>query len=244
MELDLENIKEIGVKNNIKIEKDLSNKQNNFLGDLLSKVINSAVDAGIKYLFPDKISKEIISLKNKIFTKRFKTELKNTINKVIKKGKREIGRSDISLKSIKEIHQSLYRGNILNNISNLINRYIEEKEAIGKIDKEISQKISENRGSLMQNISTNIENELINQMREINILRKYNLEWKKAFEDKDLEETRKIYNEIEKRAEKVIPIKNIIEDIEKIKSIQKILEVNKGDFKIAEGEFLKLKEMA
>lgn len=244
MELDLENIKEVGVKNNIKIEKDLSNKQNNFLGDLLSKVVNSAVDAGIRYLFPNTVSKEIIMLKNKIFTKRFKTELKNTINKVLKKGKREIGRSDISLKSIKEVHQSLYRGNILNNISNLINRYIEEKKEIGKIDEEISKRISDNKESLMQNISTNIENELINQMREINILRKYNLEWKKAFENKDLEETRKIYSEIERRAEKVIPIKNIIEDIEKINRIQKILELNKGDFKRAEGEFLKLREMA
>ncbi len=236
MELELENIKEIGVRNNIEIEKELSNKQNNFLGELLSKVVNSAIDAGIKYLFPEKISKEVINMKNKIFTKRFKTELKNTINKVLKKGKREIGRS--------EIHQSLYKGNILENISNLINKYLEEKKEIGKIDNNISNKISKNNGNLMQNISTNIENELINQMREINILRKYNLEWKKAFENKDLEETRKICNEIKKKSEKVIPIKNIFEDIEKIYNIQKILEKNKGDFKIAEGEFLKLKEMS
>ena len=244
MELELENIKEIGVRNNIEIEKELSNKQNNFLGELLSKVVNSAIDAGIKYLFPEKISKEVINMKNKIFTKRFKTELKNTINKVLKKGKREIGRSDISLRNIKEIHQSLYKGNILENISNLINKYLEEKKEIGKIDNNISNKISKNNGNLMQNISTNIENELINQMREINILRKYNLEWKKAFENKDLEETRKICNEIKKKSEKVIPIKNIFEDIEKIYNIQKILEKNKGDFKIAEGEFLKLKEMS
>lgn len=244
MELNLDDFKSINIKNNIENEKNISNKQNDFLGDLLGKVVNSAIEAGIKYLFPDKISKELIELKDKIFTKRFKTELKNTINKVLKKGKRDIGRTDISLKNIKEIHQSLYRGNILENVSNLINKYLDEKKETGKIDNNISEKISSNNGALMQNISTNIENELINQMREINILRKYNFEWKKAFENKNLEETRKIYNEIDKKSQKVIPIKNIFEDLEKIKNIQKILEESKGDFKIAEGEFLKLKELA
>lgn len=244
MELDIENINEIAIKNNIRQEKELSNKQNDFLDNLLSKVVNSALDAGIKYLLPDSISKEVIALKNKIFTKRFKTELKNTINKVIKKGKRDIGRSDISLRNIKEVHKAIYSGKILDNISNLINKYVNEKQVEGKIDKTTSEKVLENKSILMQNISTNIENELINQMRDLNILRKYNLEWKKAFKDRNLEEMNKIYKEIQKKEEKVIPIKNVLEDIYKINIIQNILDKNKGDFKLAEEEFLHLKEMA
>lgn len=244
MDLEIENMNNIGIKNNIEKEKNISNKQNEFLDNLLSEVIDSAIDAGIKYLLPKSISKDIINLKNKIFTKRFKTELKNTIDKVIRKGKREIGRTDISLRNIKEVHQSLYRGNILDNVSNLIKKYVEEKKDLGKIDSKTSKKIIDNEGVLMQNISTNIENELINQMRDINILRKYNFEWKKAFEIKNLEEMRKIYIEIEKKLLKVLPIKNILNDIEKIKIIQKILDENNGDFKMAEEEFLRLKEMA
>lgn len=244
MNIDIENYNEVGVKNNIEIEKKLSNNQNNFLGDLLGKVVNSAIDAGIKYLLPDKISNDIIKLKNKIFTKRFKTELKNTLNKVIKKGKRDIGRTEISLRNIKEVHKALYKGNILENISELISKYLKEKSESGKIDKSVSEKILNSKGILMQNISTNIENELINQMREINILKKYNLDWKKAFESKNLEDMKKLYREIEKKSEVVMPIKNILKEVEEIKKIQNILEKNNWNFKQSEKEFLESRQRA
>ena len=42
----------------------MKNKQNNFLNSILGKSINSAIDIGIRTIFPDFIESQIISLKD------------------------------------------------------------------------------------------------------------------------------------------------------------------------------------
>ena len=51
------------LNNNLEIEKE----QNNFLETTIGKIINTGLDAGIKYLLPDLIEDELIEVKDAIF---------------------------------------------------------------------------------------------------------------------------------------------------------------------------------
>ena len=101
-------------------EKELENKQNNFLESSLGKTISSAVDIGIRAIFPDFIEEQVINLKDNLLKYGFSEGIKTTIQDTISVGKSAIGLITGNFDNINQMQQAIKAGGLIDGISSLL----------------------------------------------------------------------------------------------------------------------------
>ena len=80
------------IENNLSISSDVTlEKQKGFLETTLGKVVNTALDTGIRALLPDIIEEQIIDVKDAIINNGFKAGVEEAISSAVDLGKSAIG---------------------------------------------------------------------------------------------------------------------------------------------------------
>ena len=192
----------------IDIQNDLNNKnlevgkeQKSFLETTLGGIINTGLNLGIKYLLPDFVEDEVIKIKDTILNEGFKEGLNTAIDEAVDLGKSAIGIVTGKFEDISQMQKAVETGGIIDTISKGLDT------AINKVNDTISNVIKKGKNLILDNISSNIEEMIVEQGNEISKFETSINEWKKGYENKDFDLMEKEMKNINKYY--ILDIENI-----------------------------------
>lgn len=229
MELNIQN--ELNDKN-IEVEKE----QKSFLETTLGGIINTGLDLGIKFLLPDFVEDEVIKIKDSILQEGFKEGLNTAIDEAIDLGKSAIGIVTGKFDDISQMQKAVETGGIIDSISKGLDIALNKISNTGKLNEKISNVIKKGKNLILDNISSNIEDMMVEQENEINKFENSINEWKNAYENQDFDLMEKEMKNIDKYLEKIIPLENLIKEARNVENIHNIIKNNNKNFEINEVE--------
>lgn len=227
---------EIELNNNINqdITKNIKQEQQTFLQTALGKVINSAIDIGLKSVLPDLIENQIIDIKNAILENGFSAGIKEVIDSSIDTGKSLIGIATGEFENISQIEMAVKKGGILDQISELLDYSINFANKKDIIDNNISSIIKKSKNTIISSISNKIEETLTNQIKAVEKIEKSCKKWKDAYGNKDFSEMEKSYKLIENSLTKIVPLESIIKEARSIENMHELIKNNELNFNLSE----------
>ncbi len=241
---------ELEVNNNLEKSENRSFSQNileaqkNFLESNIGKAINTAVDIGIKATLPDLIEDKVIDVKNAILEQGFKEGIKEIVNSGIEFGKSAIGIITGNFENVSQIQMAVKKGGILDNVSDLLDLSIKFAKDKKLINSSIASLIKQSKNSIINSVSSKIEETLTNQIKAVEKLESYCDKWKISYENKDFKSMEKDYKNIENYLKKTVPLENTINEARKIENIHNLIKNNGKDFNISEDEWNLAKKLA
>lgn len=222
------------VDNNMElINKSLEQTQNMFLETTLGKVINSAIDVGLKAVLPDLIENEIIDIKDTLLTNGFSEGIGEVINTAINTGKSAIGVFTGNFENVSQIEMAVKKGGMLDKVSKLLDFAINLASSKNLISKDISSLIKSGKNTIITSMADKIEKTLTTQIKAIEKIETYCNKWNDAFLNKDISKMEISIKNIEKGLEKTIPFENIIKEARKIEVLHNIIKAT-GNFEISD----------
>lgn len=210
-------------------------EQKGFLDSTLGKVINTGLDAGIRFLLPDLIEEQVIDIKDAIINNGFKAGVEEAISSAVDMGKSVIGIFTGKFENVTQAENAVKSGGIIDGISDALDYALNLCSKFGKIPNAICSVIKGGKDAILDTISNNIEEEFKNQVSSVEKINSYMQNWKNSYNNQDLDGMEKEYKKLEKELEKTLPLENTIKEARKIENIH-ILIKNKGDFNISNDE--------
>ena len=241
-----ENIMEHELQLNSGLEKNqnLVQKQNYFLETNLGKVVNTALDIGIKAVLPNLIEDEVIDLKNTIFESGIKEGLKGAIESALNLGKSAIGIFTGEFENISQIQNAVKSGGLIDGISDLLDFSIKYSNSKGLIGKETANLLKQGKNTLLNTISSKIEQELTEQMKNIEKLHNYCSKWKSSYGAENFKEMETNFKNIEKYLNKITPLEKTITEARKIENLHNLIKNNGNNFNISETDKILAEKLA
>lgn len=228
---------EIGIEidNNInqEITRTIKQEQQSFLQTTLGKIVNSAIDIGLKTILPDLIENQIIDIKNTILENGFSAGIKEVIDSSIDTGKSLIGIATGEFENIAQIEMAVKKGGILDQISGLLDYSINFANKRNLIDNNISSVIKKGKNTIISSISNKIEETLTNQIKAVEKVEKNCEKWKESYGNKDFFEMEKSYKLIKNSLSKIIPLENIIKEARAIENMHELIKNNEMNFDLS-----------
>lgn len=238
MEIDLNegNNKQVDLikQNNKDIE--IKKEQNDFLETTIGKIVNTAVDVGLRFLLPDFLENEVIDVKNILFQEGLKDGVKEIMNKAIDFGKSAIGIFTGKFENINQVQNAVEKGGIIDSVSKLIDSIVNKTNNKGIINESTAKLIKDGKNIILDNIESNIENMLTEQIKAIEKVQEYSNNWKSFYLQKDFSNMEKEYKKIETKMEKIIPLENIIKEVREIENIHNLIKNNGKIFDLTKNQ--------
>lgn len=231
-------------QNNLQDYLSIEKEQKNFLDTTIGKIINSTLNVGLKIILPDLIEDQIIQIKDTIIKEGFKEGLNKTIDSAIDLGKSIIGIATGKFENITQVEKAVQKGGILDITSNALDTALKYANKTGKIPKEVSKIIKNSKNLIIDNLSTNLEKALTDQIKSIENINRYSNNWNKYFKLKDFNKMNIEYNKIEKELEKIMPLENTIKQARQIGNIHQLIKNNGKNFNISNEEIELAKKLA
>ena len=210
-------------------------EQKGFLDSTLGKVINTGLDAGIRFLLPDLIEEQVINVKDAIINNGFKAGVEEAISSAVDMGKSVIGIFTGKFENITQAENAVKSGGIIDGISDALDYALNLCSKFGKIPNAICSVIKGGKDAILDTISNNIEEEFKNQVSSVEKINSYMQNWKNSYNNQDLDGMEKEYEKLEKELEKTLPLENTIKEARNIENLH-ILIKNKGDFNLSNDE--------
>lgn len=225
------------LENNLSISSDVTlEKQKSFLESTLGKVINTALDTGIRALLPDIIEEQIIDIKDEIINNGFKAGVNEAISSAVDLGKSIVGVFTGKFENITQVRNAVKNGGIIDGISNALDYALEFCSKFGKIPNTICSILKSGKNALLDTISNNIENEFDNQVDSIEKINNYLENWKNYYNNQNFEKMDKEFNKIENELEKVIPLENTIKEARIVENLHILIKNKGGNFNLSNEE--------
>ncbi len=218
----LENINDMG--NKLIKNFDLVNLQDNFLKSNIGQIANTAIDIGLKSMLPDFVENEVIEIKDALITGGLKEGIDTAIENSINIGKKVLGLENFEFKTVEQAQQAVENGGLSMGISNSIDSILKNLSESKIISENIYNLIKTGKDLILNNISTNVEDEFVNEMNAVNKIEKYINNWEKYYLKKDMDAIMNEYNKIEKQMKKILPLENLINNVNKIRNINDIIK--------------------
>jgi len=221
-------------KNDIEINNDLKREQKEFLETTLGKTINTAIDIGIRAIFPEFIDEQIINIKDNLLIYGLKEGISKTVEDAINLGKDTLGILTGNFESIKQMQNVVKAGGLIDGISSLLDTVIEKIEEKGLIKPSISDTIKDGKDIILNSIENNIEQNFKDKANIIEDIEKYINNWNNYFENKNFNGMEREYNKIENQIYNLAPIEKIKEKKKIIQNIHNLIKNNGQDFNLSE----------
>ena len=231
MELEIEKNNKIEAKE-IEVEKE----QKSFLETNIGKVVNTALDIGIRFLLPDFLENQVIEIKDAFFQGGIKEGINQTIEEGINLGKSAIGIATGNFDNISQIEMAVEKGGILDSLSNLIDKAVNKINENGKLPDTVASIIKEGKSVILDNIGANIEDMLTNQIKAIESIEKHCNNWDSYYKQQDLEGMTKEYQIMKKELQDVVPLENTLKRAKEIENKQLLIENNGNQFNLTEAQ--------
>ena len=226
--MDLENNQNIENTNNLINEKE----QNSFLESTLGKVINSAIDVGLRMLLPDFAEDGVIEVKNALFTGGLKEGIDTAINGAINMGKSILGIFTGKFENVSQARDAIKTGGLIDGLSGVLDSVINKTNSSGLINDSVASIISNGKDAILNSVSNKIENEFMQQIDGTEKLAKYESNWKEYFNNRDFEGMEREYGKIKDKLKELMPIENTLKEARVIENLHMLIKNNGQDFNL------------
>lgn len=217
-------------------------EQNNFLETTLGKVIDSALDVGIRMVLPDFIEDGVVEVKDALLQGGLKEGVNTAINGAIDLGKSVLGIFTGKFDDISQARDAVKSGGIIDGISNVLDTVIDKTNSKGLINNNVASLISNGKDAILNSVSNNIENEFMEQINGAEKLAKYEGNWKEYYNNQDFEGMQREYEKIQEKLKELLPIENTLKEARIIENIHNLIKNNGQNFNLTE-EQLELSKM-
>ena len=157
------------IENEIKLNNEITNtnEQTNFLETTLGKIINTAIDIGIRALLPDFIDEQVINIKDNLLNYGLKDGITKTIDDAIDMGKSAIGIFTGNFETVSQMQNAVEAGGLIDGLSSLLDTAVDKINQKGIINYNIANTIKQGKDVILNSIENNIEEKFKEQNIEV-----------------------------------------------------------------------------
>ena len=225
-------IKEITNEVNLNNEITNKNEQTNFLESTLGKIINTAIDIGIRVALPEFIDEQVINIKDNLFNYGLKEGITKTIDDAIDIGKSAIGIFTGNFETVSQMQSAVESGGLIDGMSSLLDTVVDKVNEKGIINYNIANTIKQGKNVILNSIESNIEEKFKEQNIEVENIQIYMNNWKENFNNKNFKGMEQEYTKIEKILGNLAPIEKIINQAKMIENLHNLIKNNGQDFNL------------
>ena len=225
--MDLE--KEINLENN-QAELVTEQEQNSFLESSIGKAVDSALDVGLRMILPDFLEESVLEVKDALFQGGFKEGVQTAIDSAINLGKSIIGVFTGKFDDMSQARDAVKSGGIIDGISSVLDKVINKTSSSGLINSTLASIISNGKDAILNNVSSKIENEFVEQIDGVSELSTYENNWKEYFENKDFNGMEKEFDKIQDKLKELMPLEKLIRDARTIENLHMLIKNNGQNF--------------
>ena len=209
-------------------------EQNSFLESTLGKVVDSALDVGIRMLLPDVLEDGVVEVKDALLQGGLKEGVSTAINGAINLGKSVLGIFTGKFDDISQARDAIKSGGIIDGISEVLDTVLDKTSSTGLINHSIASLISNGKDAILDSVSSRIEDEFMEQINGAEKLAKYEDNWKDYFENKDFEGMQREYEKIKEKLKELLPIENTLKEARTIENLHLLIKNNGQDFNLTD----------
>ena len=228
-----ERIQELNNQEVTKNELVTSKQQNHFLDTIVGKVINTAIDLGLRWILPDFVENQVIDVKNSLIRGGLKEGIDKAVENTVELGRSVTGIFTGKFDSIAQAQNVIKHGGIIEGVSNVIDSTLAVTQKSGLLPNNIIKLIRQGKNVILDNVSSNIEAEFVGQLDQIEKLGKYENNWRTYYQQKDFEGMEREYQKIKEKLKEIMPLEKTINEARAIENIHVLIRNNGHDFNIS-----------
>ena len=237
--MELNNNENLQINNN---ELVTEQEENSFLESTLGKVVNSALDVGIRMVLPDFIEEGVIGIKDALMQGGLKEGIDTAINGAINLGKSVLGIFTGKFEDISQARDAVKTGGIIDGISGVLDTVIDKTNSSGLINDNVANLLSNGKDAILNSVSSNIEQEFMQQIDGAEKLAKYESNWKEYYNNQDFNGMQREYEKIKEKLNELLPIENTLKEARTIENLHNLIKNNGQNFNLT-NEQLELANM-
>ncbi len=211
-----------------------ANEQKNFLDTTLGKVVNTAVDLGLRWVLPDFVENQVIDVKNSLIRGGLKEGIDKAIDSAVELGKSVTGIFTGKFENVSQAQNAVKNGGIIDGISDALDTALSFTSKQGWIPREVTSMIRQGKNVILDNVSNHIETEFVSQLNSIEKLGKYENNWRNYFQAQNFEGMEREYQKIKDRLKEVLPIEQTIKQAKQIENLHLLIKNNGQDFNLSQ----------
>ena len=227
--MELNNNENLQINNN---ELVTEQEQNSFLESTLGKVVNSALDVGIRMVLPDFIEEGVIGIKDALMQGGLKEGIDTAINGAINLGKSVLGIFTGKFEDISQARDAVKTGGIIDGISGVLDTVIDKTNSSGLINDNVANLLSNGKDAILNSVSSNIEQEFMQQIDGAEKLAKYESNWKEYYNNQDFNGMQREYEKIKEKLNELLPIENTLKEARTIENLHNLIKNNGQNFNL------------
>lgn len=219
-----------------KNEKELvtADEQKNFLGTTLGKVINTAVDLGIRWVLPDFVENQVIDVKNSLIKGGLKEGIDKAIDSAVELGKSVTGIFTGKFENVSQAQNAVKNGGIIDGVSNALDTALSFTTKQGWLPKDVASMIRQGKNVILDNVSNNIETEFVSQLNSVEKLGKYENNWRNYYQAQNFEGMEREYQKIKDKLKEVLPIEQTLRQAREIENLHLLIKNNGQNFNLTQ----------
>lgn len=229
--------------NNIDLYNNLVNEktQKNFLETTLGRIVNTAVDIGLRALLPEFLENQVINIKDNLLNYGLKEGINKTIDNTIDLGKSAIGIVTGNFENVSQMQNAIQSGGLIDGISSLLDIVVDKVRQAGIINNTVAKTIKQGKNVILNNVEKNIEDNFNKQYKAIEYTDKYIGNWKNYFTERNFEGMQREYDKMKKQLKDIAPIEETINKAKTIEILHNLIKNNGQEFNLTQ-EQLELAE--
>ena len=209
-------------------------EQTHFLDTTLGKVVNTAIDLGLRWVLPDFIENQIFDVKDSLLRGGLKEGIDKAINSAVELGKSVTGIFTGKFENVSQAQNAVKNGGIIDGISNVLDSTLSFTTKQGWIPSNVASLISQGKDVILDNVSNNIEDEFVNQLDHIEKLGKYENNWREYYNAQDFEGMEREYQKIKERLKETLPLETTLKQAREIENLHLIIKNNGHNFNLTQ----------
>ena len=209
-----------------------ANEQKKFLDTTLGKVINTALDLGLRWVLPDFIENQVIDVKNSLIKGGLKEGIDKAIENSVELGKSVTGIFTGKFDNISQAQNAVKNGGLIDGVSSAIDTALNTTTKKGWIPNEIAKLIRQGKNVILDNVSNNIETEFVSQLNNIEKLGKYENNWRNYFQKQDFEGMEREYQKIKEKLKQTLPIETTLKQAREIENVHLLIKNSGKNFEL------------
>lgn len=207
-------------------------EQKNFLDTTLGKVVNTAVDLGLRWVLPDFIENQIIDIKDSLVKGGLKEGIDKAIDSAVELGKSVTGIFTGKFENVSQAQNAIKNGGIIDGISSSLDSAISFSTKKGWIPSNVSSMIRQGKNVILDNISNNIETEFVSQLDNVEKLGKYENNWRNYYKAQNFEGMEREYQKIKDKLKETLPLETTLKQAREIENLHLLIKNNGYDFNL------------
>lgn len=229
----MENTKELSNINELTVTKE---SQNQFLETTLGKTINGALDIGLRWVLPDLIENQVIEIKDALLKNGLKEGINKSIEVALDFGKSAFGIVSGKFDNVSQIQTAVQKGGILDTISDSLDSVLNYTVKKDIIPNSVARVIRSSKNTILDNIQTNLEKTMTDQLRGIEKIDRYITNWNRYLKAEDFAGMSREYDKIREQLKVLVPLETTLQKARELENLHQLIKSRGGNLELSEEE--------